>query len=159
MKQLLLSAFFAVSMLCNAQQFHETISFASYEKWISTTKIPDYKPYAVEKDGEAEYNETVTYKATFIKGQSDRLSINLRSIDGFSSIAAMAKQKGESEFEKDNYLMVYVPLDAQFSSAFLAVKLPEIAACLTLHCVPLQNKEDILKLYSTLDIKQLITNQ
>lgn len=158
MKQLFLIAFIVISTFCNAQQFHEKLSFTKYEKWINSTKIPEYKFYAVEKDGEAEYNETVKYKATFIKGQTDRLSINLGSIGEFSSIAAMAKQKGGSEFKENDYQMVYVPLEAQFSSAFLAVKLPEIDACLTLHFVPLQNKEEVLKMFSNLDISNLTSH-
>lgn len=159
MKQILLIAFIVISTFCNAQQFYEKLSFTKYEKWINNIKIPEYKFYAVEKEGEAEYNETVKYKATFIKGQTDRLSINLGSIGEFNSILTMAKQKGERIFKIKSCEMVYVPLDAQFSSSFLAVKLLEINACLTMHFVPLQSKEEVLEIFSNFDFSKLTTQE
>lgn len=156
MKQILFLAFIVITTLSNAQQFHENLSFAKYEKWINSTKIPEYKFYAVEKEGEAEYNETVKYKATFIKGQTDRLSINLESKGSFSSFSSTAKQKdGGIEFESNGYKMAYVPLNAKYPSAFLAIEMPKINACLVLHFVPLKSKEEALKLLTNIDLSKL----
>ncbi|MCF8229874.1 MAG: hypothetical protein K9G58_13835 [Bacteroidales bacterium] len=94
--------------------------------------------------------------STFIKGQTDRLSINPGDEGEFSSMSTMAKQKGEDIFEKGGHQIVYVPLDAKYSSSFLSVKPPETNACLMMHFVPLPSKAEALGKLSNLDLSKPI---
>jgi hypothetical protein len=156
MKNLLLPMLVLVTLTVNAQNFYDEISFSDFESWAKSKSIPGYTFYSADKEGEAEYNEKVKYSAAFIKGQTNRLSIYLEAESSFTSYSSTSKQKkGGEVFEVNGYKMAYVPLDASYSSAFLAVKLPGKHACLVLHMLPLQTKEEAVKLFKAINVSTL----
>jgi len=158
MRQIIILTFICISAFGNAQEFYENLPFPDFENWAQTTNVVGYRFYSSEKDGEPEYGEKVKYKAAFIKGQTDRLSVYLESKGSFSSYSSTAKQKdGGVEFESKGYKMAYIPLQAQYSSSFLAIEIPKLNACLVLHFVPLKGKDEALKTFSNIDLSKLIS--
>ncbi len=157
MKPIIIFVFVCISAYSNAQEFYEKLPFSDFENWAETITVAGYEFYATEKDGEPEYGEKVKYKATFIKGQTDRLSVYLESKGSFSSYISTAKLKdGGVVFESEGYNMAYIPLQAKYSSAFLAIEIPKLNACLVLHFVPLKRKDDALKTFADIDLTKLI---
>lgn len=156
MRQILIIVLVCFGITTKAQHFFDKIPFVDFQKWVSATTIPEYKYYAAEKKGEAQYNEAVKYQATFIKEQVSRLNIYLEDKSGFASYLSTAKQNKEAEiFEEKGNRMVYIPLNAKFSSAFLLIKVKNIDACFVFHFVPLISKEEALIIYEKFIFSQL----
>ena len=138
-----------------AQHFSDKIKFADFEKWASTQKPGSLVFSDCEHEGDAEYNEDVVYRANY-GSKGNGLSISLGDLGEFSSYKMYGKSKGEEPFTHNGHEMVYVPMEAKYSSAMLCIKVPKAHCSVTLMAMPLISKEEMKKLVDKIKFNDLI---
>lgn len=141
--------------IAQTTDFSEKIKFSTFQTWAQSQNIAGYSYAESAQEGDAEYGEEVTYRAEY-KSQDGGMAVNLASLASFSSYTMMTKKEGAEIFKINNYDAVYIPMEAQYSSAFFVVKIPEIFATVTIMAMPLKSKTEMETIFKSLKISDLI---
>ena len=155
MKKIVFAVFIMYSLNISAQHFSDMLSFADFRNWAENIELEGFVFDNAEQEGDAAYNERVSYSAGFFKGQSSSLSITLNEITEFEMYKGYANQNNGSVFSHGNYEMIYVPREAKISSGWLIVKIPELYAALQIMVAPRPDQSRMISYFEAFDISGL----
>lgn len=140
-----------------AQSVSDAVSFEQFKNWLPK-QIGKYVLSETSTEGEAEYNETVSYKANYLNSSESVYNLSLTDYEGFSSIKSQLSRdpNAGTEFKYHGRNAVLLKFETpQRSFVYAAIELSEIHASIVIVAAPAKEMDEIEGFLEHFDIKAL----
>jgi hypothetical protein len=146
---IILLSFIGISQI-SAQGFEQNISFDKFVTWANEIAIENMEIESFYENGDYENGESISYSVDFAN-ENARISIGIQSMEEYELYAALS----DESFFMDGFSMMYINYE-EGGYCILCISNSDLNALLTIHAMPTLSKEEILKIYESIQIGKLL---